>query len=294
MVRTLGKSLLELEDVADVGAAPTVDGLVFVADDADVARGAGKQLHQLVLRAVGVLVLVDEQVLVAAIVSFADLGDGLEQAHGLQQKIVEVQRVGLQQFLAIDLEDVRDLLFLWIGGSKKIFLRIDHVALCPRDAAEGDAWLELLVVVAEALERGLDDGLLVHFVVDGEGAGEAGARAATGGGDAQGLDVAAQDAHAEAVEGGEQGFGQRARAEESVDSLGHLGGGLVGEGDGEDGVGADAALLDEVGDAVSDDARLAGAGAGEQQHGAVDGLNAFLLLRIHVVEKAGHWRDSNV
>ena len=51
---------------------------------------------------------------------------------------------------------------------------------------------------------------------------------------------------------------------------------------------ADAALLDEVGDAVGDDARLAGAGAGQQQHGAIDGLNAFLLLRVHVVEKAGH------
>ena len=45
---------------------------------------------------------------------------------------------------------------------------------------------------------------------------------------------------------------------------------------------------------MGDDARLAGAGAGQQQHGAVDGLDAFLLLRIHVVEKAGHWRDSNV
>ncbi len=35
----LGKVLLELEDVLDVGAAPAVDGLVLVADDADVARG---------------------------------------------------------------------------------------------------------------------------------------------------------------------------------------------------------------------------------------------------------------
>ncbi len=56
----------------------------------------------------------------------------------------------------------------------------------------------------------------------------------------------------------------------------------------------DAALFDEVGDAVGDDARLARACAGEQQHGAVDGLDAFALLRIHVVEKAGHGgRDSS-
>jgi uncharacterized membrane protein YqaE (UPF0057 family) len=45
---------------------------------------------------------------------------------------------------------------------------------------------------------------------------------------------------------------------------------------------------------VGDAARLAGAGAGEKKDGAVDGLNAFLLPRVHVVEKAGHWRDSNI
>ena len=95
----VGEVLLELENVADVGAAPTVDGLVLVADDADVARGTGEQLHQLVLRAVGVLVLVDEEVFVTAVVTLAHLGDGLEQAHGLQQQVVEVQRVGLQSSL---------------------------------------------------------------------------------------------------------------------------------------------------------------------------------------------------
>jgi hypothetical protein len=32
---------------------------------------------------------------------------------------------------------------------------------------------------------------------------------------------------------------------------------------------------------VGDDAGLAGAGAGEQQHGAIDRLDAFALLRVH-------------
>ena len=63
-----GKSLLEVEDVPDVGAAPAVDGLVVVAHDAEVAVAAGEQLHELVLRAVGVLVLVDEDVLELAAV----------------------------------------------------------------------------------------------------------------------------------------------------------------------------------------------------------------------------------
>ena len=61
-------------------------------------------------------------------------------------------------------------------------------------------------------------------------------------------------------------------------------GGFVGEGDGEDGVGRDAALLNEIRDAMRDDAGLAGAGAGEQKHRAVDGFDGFALLRIQFVE----------
>ena len=54
--------LVEVEDVPNVGAAPAVDRLIVVADDADVAVLAAEQLDQLVLRAVGVLILVDEDV----------------------------------------------------------------------------------------------------------------------------------------------------------------------------------------------------------------------------------------
>ena len=68
-----GEVLFELEDVSDVRAAPAVDGLVLVADDADVRAFAGEQLHQLILRAVGVLVLVDQEIFVTAVVSFSRL-----------------------------------------------------------------------------------------------------------------------------------------------------------------------------------------------------------------------------
>ena len=177
---------------------------------------------------------------------------------------------------------MRDLLFHGVGGGEEIFLGIDHVVLGPGDAAEGYAGLEGFVVEGEALEGLLDDGLLVGLVVDGEGAGKALVA------NAEGFDVAAEDAHAEAVEGGDGGLGEGAVAEDLFDALAHLLGGLVGEGDGEDVVGGDASLFNEVGDAVSDDAGFAAAGAGEQEHGAVDGEDSLALLRVHVGEEIGH------
>ena len=186
-------------------------------------RGTGEQLHQFVLRAVGVLVFVDQEVSETPVIAFADFGGDLEQAHGFQQQIVEVQRIGLEQLLAIDLEDVRDLLFHGIGRGEEVLLRIDHVILRPRDPAQRHARLQLLVVHGQPLERGLDHGLLVGLVVNGEVAGEALAIYP------QSFDVAPQHAHAEAVESGEQRLGERAVAKDAVDALRHLGGRFIGE-----------------------------------------------------------------
>ena len=69
------EGVLELHDVAQVGAAEAVDRLVAVADDRDVAVATGEQQDELVLGDVGVLVLVDENVLEALAVGLEDVAD---------------------------------------------------------------------------------------------------------------------------------------------------------------------------------------------------------------------------
>ena len=91
----LGKVLLELEDVADIGAAPGIDRLVLVAHRAHIVALAGQQAHDLVLRAVGVLVLVHQQVVPAALIFGAHLGHALQQTLRLQQQIVRPAALAL-------------------------------------------------------------------------------------------------------------------------------------------------------------------------------------------------------
>ena len=91
---TVGERVLELQDVAEVGAAEAVHRLVGVADDGDVAVAAGEEQHDLVLRLVRVLVLVDEDVLEALAVVLEHVGVVAEQAHGVDQQVVEVHRPG--------------------------------------------------------------------------------------------------------------------------------------------------------------------------------------------------------
>ena len=102
---------LEVEDVADVGAAPGVDGLVDVAHDEDVAVRVGEQAHDAVLRVVRVLVLVDEQVVERALPALAHVVEALQQVDAAHQQVVEVHRVGGVQAALVELEDVgHDLL----------------------------------------------------------------------------------------------------------------------------------------------------------------------------------------
>ncbi len=212
----LGKILLELEDVANVGAAPGVDALVLIANGADVVLAARQHSHQLILWAVRVLILVDQQVTKAAVVALAHFGRRLQHTHGVEQQVIEVERVRLGQLLPVDLVDVRDLFGLRIGRLEVNLLRIEHVVLGPRNSAEHAIRRGLLGVDAEALHRSLDDGLLIDLVVDDEILAIAFAV------DLQNIDIAAQQSHAERVERRDQRLRDSARADDGFDAAGHL------------------------------------------------------------------------
>ncbi len=114
----------EGHDVANVGPTPLVNGLVVVADDAELNGGAGQQLDEPLLRGVHVLVLVDNQMAQLGphrsqdglALQFADGSDDLlavgEQAVSLQcVQIVQEHpaerlrhRVGVEEFVFDDVD----------------------------------------------------------------------------------------------------------------------------------------------------------------------------------------------
>ena len=78
----------------------------------------------------------------------------------------------------------------------------------------------------------------------------------------------------------------RARGPTSCDHpLAHLGGGLVGEGDGQDLPDADVAGGQQVGDAAGEHGRLARAGARHDQQRRALVQHGLALLRVEAVEK---------
>ena len=268
-----GEVLLEAEDVADLGAAPAVDRLVVVADAADVVVGAGEEAEPEVLGDVGVLVLVDEDVAEPALVLGEDVGVGLQDGDGVQEEVAEV--AGVERAQAV-----------LVGGVELAAAVVEGGGFRGGDALGGEG--AVLPAVDQAGEEAGRPALLVDRLGQDDLAQEAELVVGVEDGEvrlqADELGVAAEDAHGERVEGAEPGHPLDDAADEVADAGLHLAGGLVGEGDGEDLVGAGAAGVEEVRDAGGQRLGLAGAGAGEHEDRAVERLHRGALGRVEVVE----------
>ncbi|MNK78674.1 hypothetical protein D3C87_983170 [compost metagenome] len=103
-------------------------------------------------------------------------------------------------------------------------------------------------------------------------------------GEAQLFVAALEEFQAERVEGGRGDLARGLLADQLGDAPGHLEGGLLGEGDGQDALRADA-VLDQVGEAPGEHRRLAGSGSGDHQNGAVEGRDGVVLLRVEAFEQ---------
>ena len=269
----VGERLLELEDVGDVGASEAVDRLVPIAHDGDVAVLLGQLDDQLVLDLVGVLVLVDEDVGKALAVVGEHVGVAAEQLDGVEEDVVEVHGAGPEQAGLVLAVDVGELA-LGEGAGPVGVLVDEHVVVLRRaDLGVHRAGRQLLGVQVQVPQDVAGEADGVGLVVDRERGREA-----------DGIRVAAQDAHAGRVERGHPHLLGH-RADEGADAGLHLVGGLVGEGDGQDLERADALLLDEPGDAPGEDPRLARAGAGEHEQRPAEVGDRLLLGRVQAIEQ---------
>ena len=88
-----GKILLEAQDIGDFRTAPRIDRLVIITDAADILMALREQAQPEILRAVGVLIFVDEDIFEPLLVALQDFPVGLQQVEDMQQQIAKVAGV---------------------------------------------------------------------------------------------------------------------------------------------------------------------------------------------------------
>ena len=81
---------IEVEDIAHGRAAKTKDRLIVVAHHRDVPVPRGEELHQLELRVVGVLELIDEDVAESRLIPLQDVRARAQETQGQNDLVAEV------------------------------------------------------------------------------------------------------------------------------------------------------------------------------------------------------------
>ena len=244
--------------------------LVRVTNDGHVVVTTGEHEDDLVLCLVGVLVLVDEDVLEALPVVLEHVGVVSEQAHGVDEQVVEVHRACLLETCLVLAVDVGLLALEDVRRRARRADRVDQLVLPEADPSVNPARAEPLGVEVQVTDDVAREAHGIGLVVDRELPRVA-----------EPIGVGAQDAHACGVERADPHAADH-RANEGAHALAHLVRGLVGERDGEDS-GRVHPLVDQVSDAVGQDSGLAGAGARhhEQRPFGVD--NGVELVRVQPV-----------
>ncbi len=247
----IGEEFLELQDVGDFRAAPAVDGLVVIADDADVVGRADELLEEAHLEGVRVLELIDGDAGVDFPEVVADIGVLAEDLLGEEEEVVEVDGVLGAEFVLVGDGELGEEIILKIGDIDAFVFRLG-------DLGEDGLGFDLLVGAAFADEELFHDSDLIRIGRDGKILLVA-----------QPVYTATKKADAEGVEGADGHLFGGVLGDHAADALLHLGGGLVGEGDGEDFRRRDFPLQ-HVGDAAGDGAGLPGAGAGQDHDRAIE------------------------
>ena len=203
---------------------------------------------------VRVLVLVDQDVTEAPVIVLGDQRIIAQQLNRAHDEVVEIQRVrGAHTLVVLDVGCRDDTRHRVLARQVRVARRADQLVLRVRDARRHHLRGEALNVDVLCLEDHLDEALRVLRVVDRERRGQA-----------RRLVFVAQQAHARRVEG-RHPHAPRVVPHEGTRPFAHLGGCLVRERDREDLPRPRSTRGQQVGDAVLEDARLAGTRAREDQ-----------------------------
>ena len=270
-------AVLEGQDVAHVAAAPLVDRLVVVTDDADAGAEFVNRLDDGLLDRVDVLVLVDDDVANPVDQALAQVGIALQLGHSLLQDSGVVQVAAVVQQLLVRGEVANDRIAVEQVGCHRLVLS--------QDAQRGDEvpGVDVALEGLAAERRALGQARALRVPVDEEGLLNLVEHLVLH----ERRHLGLQHLEAEAMDRADVHLGQpcylaHLLATAGVDPLLELGRGLVGEGERDDVLrcaapSAGVGRSQESDHSLCNDLSLAGAGAGDELEVAVDVVDGGLL-----------------
>ena len=258
-----------LQQVVRIGAAPGIDALVIVAHAGEITTWTRQHLQQAVLRIVGVLAFVHQQVANALAPGRGNFRIVLQYLHRQADQVVEIHRVERGKPRLVARIEFGRFLFARGLRRRQRFLWRQSGVLGARDQVLG----RFQRVVLGARHQVLDLRIAVVGIEDREATFQAHRGM---------LDL--QEFQPQCMERAQGQALGRVALQALAQALAHFLGGLVGEGDRRDALGRYPSRSDQMGDFLDDDPGLAAAGARQDQQGAIavqDRVTLGLVEGVH-------------
>ena len=159
--------MLEVQDIPDICPPELIDRLVVVSYYTEIPVFSGKQPDKTELDRVCILVLIHHDVAEPFLIVFQHIGLGLQKLHGLDEKIVEIQRIVRLKLGFIFAVHLRDLELSEIASCVQLKLvRQDHLILRRRDRCQKIPFLIYFCVNIHFPADFLHQCLLIIRVID--------------------------------------------------------------------------------------------------------------------------------
>ena len=264
--------LFKIKDVADICAAPSVNGLIVVADNANIPAVLGKQFHQLVLGHIGILVFIHVDIPEFPLVIFQHRGMIDKKLKGTNKQVVKIQRVGSAKLFLIPNKNVMDPLASVIPlGSPEPFIGCHHLVLGVRYGIFDILHGKCLFVDIQRFYGFLDHSFSIVVIIDRKTALIS-----------KLFNVTPKDADADGMKGPHPHI-VGALSYKAGYPLLHLPGSLVGKGQRHDVVRSHA-MLHQVGDAICESPGFSASCTGQDQHRAFKRFRCFSLHWIQIIQ----------
>jgi len=128
--------------------------------------GTGEKLQQTILRVIGILAFVNQQIPKPTPVIFRYLRNSFKQTHRQYEKIIEIDRVNLAQLPFVRRVYLGDNLVT--PRRDRVVARTCHILFCPGNAGVHRPWLQTLPCDICILHTLFDNRQLIVGVKDGE------------------------------------------------------------------------------------------------------------------------------
>ena len=265
----LRKILLEIQNIPNVRPSPLVNALIVVPHHTEVPVGLGQQVNQFVLQVVGVLILIHHDVLKPISVIRQNLRIRFQEAHPVENQVIEVHGVIPHHFLLVfPIHLIHGVRSEVSGILRNIFFRILLPLLGIADDADYIADGIGLFVDFQGLHNPLHQGFSVRLIVHRET-----------GLISQHLALISKHPKTHGMEGHDPH--SPGPWNQAFHPIPHLSGRLVGKGHRHN-LGRVHALLNHVRNSMGHGGGLPASRSGQNQKWPVNMLHCFLLFAVQI------------